>query len=124
MKNINADHDKTINEAERSYRAQDLSKEANMLENKIMADASTPVGEVPLTGWALLTQEIALEEAERQRALKGIPDFRARAINAVAYWTSLAHRVESLGRTKQLLEQLQASPQPVAPDCGLPPGPN
>lgn len=120
MKKINADHDKTINEAVRPCSAQHLSKEADMVEKKIMADASALMGKAPLTGWALLAQEIALEEAERQRALQGIPDFRARAVNTMAYWTSLANRVESLGRTKQLLERLRAIPQPVAPDCGLP----
>lgn len=105
MKNSNSDHDKTINDADRRSSAQDLAKEPDMVE-KIMADASALIDEAPLSGWALLAQEIAQEEAERQRALQAIPDFRSQAVNTIAYWTSLSNRVASLGRTRQLLARM------------------
>ena len=108
MKKNNADHDKTIDDAVKPCSVNDLTKEPHMVE-KIMADASALIDEAPLTGWALLAQEIAQEEAERQRALQAIPDFRTHAVNTIAYWTSLSNRVASLGRTRQLLARMPGS---------------
>lgn len=105
MKQINSDRDKTIIAAVQPCGTQDLDKDPDIVE-KILADACALTDEAPLTGWALLAQEIALEEAERQRALQAIPDFRTMAVNTIAYWTSLSSRVESLGRTSQLLARM------------------
>lgn len=115
MKKNNTDHDKTINDADRPCSAQDLTKEPDMVE-KIMADASALIDEAPLTGWALLAQDIAQEEAERQRTLQAIPDFRTQAVNTIAYWTSLSSRVESLGRTRQLLARMPGQSAPDTAD--------
>lgn len=93
------------------YDALNLTKESGMTE-KIIADAVALGEGQPPAGWALLARDIAIEEAERQRLVQQIPDFRAQAITALAYWTSLSRRVDSLNITKNLLIHLRDGSPP------------
>lgn len=77
----------------------------DMLE-KILADTKDLADKTPLGGWELVAENIALDEAERERLIAEIPYFREQALHAIAYWMSLSRRVDALTRTKQLLARL------------------
>lgn len=87
----------------------DVNRYSRVTE-KVMADVVALGPDKSLAGWDLLAQDIAIEEADRQRMVQGIPDLRAQAITALAYWTSLSRRVDSLNLTKNLLVGLRAGP--------------
>ena len=87
----------------------DLNRDQRVTE-KVIADVVALGQGKSLAGWDLLAQDIAIEEADRQRMVQGIPDLRAQAITALAYWTSLSRRVDSLNVTKNLLVELRAGP--------------
>lgn len=87
----------------------DLNRDQRVNE-KVLADVVALGQGKSLAGWDLLAQDIAIEEADRQRMVQGIPDLRAQAITALAYWTSLSRRVDSLNVTKNLLVGLRAGP--------------
>ena len=89
------------------YGTRDLNRDQRVTE-KVIADVVALGQGKSLAGWDLLAQDIAIEEADRQRMVQGIPDLRAQAITALAYWTSLSRRVDSLNVTKNLLVGLRA----------------
>lgn len=80
----------------------------DMLE-KILADVQDLAQKTPLSGWALVAENISIDEAERERLIQEIPCFREQAIHAIAYWVSLSRRVDALTRTRQLLAHRSAS---------------
>ena len=78
------------------------------MNKQIIADVVALDEGEPLAGWDLLAQDIAIEEAERQRLVQETPELRDQAITALGYWTSLSRRVDSLRRTQNLLLHMRA----------------
>lgn len=95
----------------------------DMLE-KILADAQHLTNRMPLSGWALVAENISIDEAERERLIQEIPRFREQAIHAIAYWVSLSRRVDALTRTRQLLAHGPARLPSGATSLSTPTGPN
>ena len=111
MKKKPMTREQSVARKKRQGGAPDLTRDKHMTK-KIIADAVALGDGQPLAGWALLAQKIAIEEAERQRLLQDLPDLRAQAITALAYWTSLSRRVDALNSAKNLLSRMRAGPSP------------
>ncbi len=83
----------------------DDRNESDML-NQFFAEVQDRSNTAPLEGWGLLAQDVALDEAERERLLQEIPYFREQAVQTIAYWVSLSRRIDALTRTRQLLAHM------------------